>query len=397
MASSQDTATYEQLLSQFISAPDPLQAMLEWVATQMMQIEASQKVGAPKGKHSPERTTYFSGTRVRRFDTRLGTMYLLVPKLRKGGYIPFFVTAKKRSEQALMEVVQEAFISGVSTRKIERLAQRLGIENISAGQVSAISQELDAQVQAFRTRSLDAEYPVLWIDALYEKIRVNHRVQNLAVLVVMGITRDGTREVLAVEPMYQESQDTYQTLFRHLKDRGLQHVWLCVSDAHQGLQAAIQEEFLGGSWQRCKVHFLRNILAKVSPKQKATVAQRLKQIWHQPDIQTARHYADTLLDEYAETFPEAMALLEAGLEDSLQYYTFTHFDARKVSSTNVLERLNREIRRRSRVASPFPSLASYLRLITCYLIEYTEDWSTSRSYISAGNIQNQADALPEAA
>jgi transposase-like protein len=397
MASSKDTTLYEGLLSQFIGEPDPLQAMLEWITTQMMQIEASQKVGASKGQHSAERTTYFSGTRVRRFDTRLGTMYLLVPKLRKGGYIPFFVTAKKRSEQALMEVVQEAFISGVSTRKTDRLAQALGIANISAGQVSDITRALDAQVQAFRTRPLEAAYPVLWIDALYEKIRVNHRVQNLAVLVVMGITQTGTREVLAVEPVYQEAQETYQALFQSLKERGLQQVWLCVSDAHRGLQAAIQQEFLGCSWQRCKVHFLRNILAKVSPKQKKTVAQRLTQIWHQPDMATARRYAASLINEYEEAFPEAMARLEEGLEDSLQCYAFSHFDARKVSSTNVLERLNREIRRRSRVASPFPSMASYLRLITCYLIEYTEDWSTGRSYISATNIEDQAEALSKAA
>jgi transposase-like protein len=214
MASFQNTAAYEQLLSQCISESDPLQAMLEWITTQKMQIEASQKVGASKGQHSAERTTDFSGTRVRRFDTRLGTMYLLVPTLRQGGYIPFFVTAKKRSEQAVMEVVQEAFIRGVSTRKIDRLAKALGIANISAGQVSHITQALDAQVQAFRTRTLEAEYPVLWIDALYEKIRVNHRGQHLAVLVVMGITREGTREVLAIEPVYQESQETYQALFR---------------------------------------------------------------------------------------------------------------------------------------------------------------------------------------
>jgi transposase-like protein len=170
-----------------------------------------------------------------------------------------------------------------------------------------------------------------------------------------------------------------------------------VSDAHAGLQAAIQEEFLGCSWQRCTVHFLRNILAKVSPKQKKTVAQRLKQIWQQPDLATARRYATTLIEEYEGAFPGAMPLLEDGLEDSLQYYAFQHFDARKVSSTNVLERLNREIRRRSRVASPFPSMRSYLRLITCYLIEYTEDWSTGRSYISATNIEDQAEALRRAA
>lgn len=263
--------------------------------------------------------------------------------------------------------------------------------------MSALRQELDDQVHAFCTRPLDIEYPVRWIDALYEKIRVNHRVQHLAVLVIMGITPEGTREVLAIEPVYQESQETYQNLFRDLKQRGLERVWLCVSDAHQGLQRAIQEEFLGCSWQRCKVHFMRNILAKLSPKQKATVAQRLKQIWHQPDLGTARRYAASLIDEYVEAFPEAMARLEEGLEDSLQFDAFAHFDARKVSSTNVLERLNREIRRRSRLAAPFPSMRSYLRLITCYLIEYTEDWSTGWSYISATNIEEQAEALSKAA
>ncbi len=397
MASTQDTALYEELLTQFIGEPDPLQAMLEWLTHQMMTIEASHKVGAPKGQHSTNRRTYFSGTRVRRFDTRLGTMYLLVPKLRKGGYIPFFVTAKKRSEQALMQVVQEAFINGVSTRKIERLAHQLGIENISAGQVSAINQELDDQVQAFRTRHLASEYPVLWIDALHEKIRTNGRVQNLAVLVVMGITLDGTREVLAVEPTYQETADTYQTLFRDLKQRGLQRVWLCVSDAHSGLVHAIQQEFVGCSWQRCMVHFMRNILAKVAPRQKKTLAQRLKQIWEQPDAQTARHYAQTLIDEYTPAFPEAMEILENGLEDSLQHYAFEQFDARRIRSTNVLERLHKEIRRRSRVAAPFPSMASYLRLITCYLIEYTEDWSTDRAYISEQKIAVQAEMLTEAA
>jgi len=397
MASPQDTTVYEELLTQFIAEPDPLLAMLEWLTHQMMTIEASQKVGAPKGQHSSERTTYFSGTRIRRFDTRLGTMYLLVPKLRKGGYIPFFVTAKKRSEQALMQVVQEAFVNGVSTRKIERLAQALGIANISAGQVSTITQELDDQVHAFRTRALDADYPVIWVDALYEQIRVNGRVQNLAVQVVMGITREGIREVLAVEPMYQESVDTYQALFQDLKSRGLQRVWLCVSDAHPGLRQAIQQEFLGCSWQRCKVHFMRNILAKVAPKQKQTIAQRLKLIWQQPDATTARRTAAIVIEEYAAAFPDAMACLEDGLEDSLQYYAFAAFDARRVSSTNVLERVHREIRRRSRVASPFPSMAAYIRLMTCYLIEYTEDWSTEKAYLSKQKIAEQAEQLQMAA
>lgn len=233
----------------------------------MMQIEASQKAGAAKGQHSTKRTTYYSGPRVRRFDTR-----------------------------------------------------------------------------------------------------------------------QGTREILAVEPVDQEAHDTYQALFRDLKQRGLQQVWLCISDAHVGLRQAIQEEFPGCSWQRGKVYFMRNILAEGSPKQ----------IRHQPDAATARRYAESLIDDYADAFPEAMALLEEGLENSLQYYAFEPFDGRRVRSTNVLERLHREIRRRSRVASPFPNMNSYLRLITWYLIEYTEDWSTERSSVSPEKIAQQAEQLQQA-
>jgi len=173
---------FQKLLLQFITEPDPLLAMLQWLTEQLMQLEAEEKTGAPKGKHCDRRNTHFSGYRVRRFDTRMGTMYLLVPKLRKGGYIPFFVVERKRSEQALIQVVQEAFINGVSTRKIERLAKSLGIENMSASQVSEINKGLNEQVEAFRTRPLEREYPVLWVDALYEKIRTNGRVINMAVL-----------------------------------------------------------------------------------------------------------------------------------------------------------------------------------------------------------------------
>ena len=226
-----------------------------------MEIEVANKVGAQKGEHSIERTTHLSGTRVRRFDTRMGTMYLTIPKLRKGGYIPFFVTAKKRSEQALMQIIQEAWVSGIFTRKIERLAKSMGIEQISASQVSEVNKELDAMVDEFRTRPLQEEYPILWIDALYEKIRENGHVVSMAVLVVKGVTLDGTAQILAVEPMHNESEETYRILFQNLKDRGVKRVWLCISDAHKGLQAAIRKEFIGTSWQRCKVHFMRNILA----------------------------------------------------------------------------------------------------------------------------------------
>jgi transposase-like protein len=388
MAYHKNTVNLEKMLLKFLGEPEPMLSMLEWLCHKMMEVEVENKLSAGKGEHSPNRTGYRSGTRVRRFDTRMGTMYLLVPKVRKGGYIPFFVTERKRSEQALIQVVQEAFINGVSTRKIERLARSLGIESISPSQVSQINKELTQQVEEFRNRPLADTYPVIWIDALYEKIRDNHRVCNMAVHVVCGVNLEGKREVLAVEPMYEESEASYTALFNSLKKRGLQNVWLAVSDAHQGLVAAIQKSFVGCSWQRCKVHFMRNILAHVPAKDKESFAAKLKQIWQQPDYESAKRYAELLIEEYETRFPKAVEVLENGLEDSLQYYEFPEIDAKKISSTNVLERLHKEIRRRSKVVGIFPSMDSYIRLISCYLIEYAEDWETSRCYIRKDILQH---------
>jgi putative transposase len=269
---------FKKALSQFITEPDPFLAMLKWVMTEMMRIEAAAKVGAAKGKHTKERRTYFSGARARRVDTRLGTVYLFVPKVRKGGYVPFFISERRRSEAALIAVVQEAFINGVSTRKIERLAQALGIENISASQVSEFNKELDSQVVAFQTRPLAEEYPFLWIDALYQKVRVEGRVVSVAVMIAGAVNQAGKREILAVEPLFDESEDSWRVFFRKLKARGMKRTALCVSNAHAGIQAAVRKEWLGASWQRCKVHFMRNILARVPHKEKGRFAAHLKQI-----------------------------------------------------------------------------------------------------------------------
>ena len=397
MTKTKDSTFFENKLLDFIAETDPLFTMMQWLTEQLMEIEVSKKANAQKGVHSTERKTYRCGTRLRRFDTRLGTMYLLIPKLREGGYIPFFVTEKRRSEQALIEVVQEAWVNGISTRKIDRLAKSLGIENISASQVSEISKGLDDMVAEFRTRPLAGEYPVLWIDALYEKIRDQDRCQNKAIMVVKGINLQGMPQILAVEPFNEESEENYVSLFSSLKDRGLKKVWLCVSDAHRGLQNAIRKEFLGASWQRCKVHFMRNILAKVTHKNKEVFASRLKQIWLQPDRETAIAYCREVIEQYADALPEATAILEDGLEDSLQFYSFPEIDARKIASTNTLERLNKEIRRRSKVIGVFPSVSSYIRLICSYLIEYEEDWQTGRSYIKAESLVKQQALLNTAA
>lgn len=397
MTKTKDTTFFENKLLQFITEEDPLLAMLQWVADKLVEVEVAQKVNSIKGKHTKERTTYRCGTRVRRFDTRLGTLYMVIPKLRKGGYIPFFVTEKKRSEQALIEVIQEAWKNGISTRKIDRVAKSLGIENISASQVSEINKGLDDMVHDFRTRPLESEYPVLWIDALYEKIRNDTRVQNMAVQVVKGINKEGIPQILAVEPMENESEETYRALFAKLKSRGLKTVWLCVSDAHKGLQAAIRKEFIGASWQRCKVHFMRNILAHVNQKEKEKFASHLKQIWLEPDRESAVACAERLITKYGKRFPQAIECLENGLEDSLQFYEFPEIDHRKIATTNSLERLNVEIRRRSRVVGIFPSIGSYVRLITSYLMEYEEDWQSGRSYINHEALAKQRVLLKLAA
>ena len=228
---------------------------------------------------------------------------------------------------------------------------------------------------------------MLWTDALYEKVRYDGRVVSMAVQLVCGVNEAGMREVLAVEPMLEESRESYAQLFAKLKERGLQTPALVISDAHAGLVAAIRECFLGASWQRCKVHFMRNILAHVPQKEKESFAAQLKEIWLAPSAELARQRAELLSEQYGKRFPRAIELLEDGLEDSLAFYAFPDLDARKISSTNMLERLNKEIRRRTNVVGIFPNKESYLRLVTTYLMEYADDWSVSRAYLNPKSIQ----------
>ena len=231
MAKKNDTTFFENKLLDFVTAKDPLLEMLQWVMDKFMEIEVAHKTGAPKGIHCQTRTSYRCGYRIRRFDTRLGTVYLSVPKIRQGGYIPFFVTEKKRSEQALIQVVQECWLNGVSTRKIENIAKGLGIESLSASEVSEINHGLDQMVDEFRSRKLDAEYPVIWADALYEKIRDNHRIVSKAVMVIKAVNLEGQQEILAIEPMENESEETYSALFRKLQERGIEK-YGCVFPMH---------------------------------------------------------------------------------------------------------------------------------------------------------------------
>ena len=387
MARKQITTDLTKLLFSFMNQPDPMLSMLEWLCSQMMEAEVTTQLNAEKSERVDGRSGYRSGYRPRRLDTRLGTIYLMVPKIRQGGYIPFFVNAYKRSEAALVSVVQEAYINGVSTRKIERLAKELGIEGISRSQVSEMTKGLNEQVNAFRTRSLDShEYPILWTDALYEDVRSDGHIVSEAIIVVCGVDEQGKRDILAVEPMLEESFDTYKAVFELLKKRGLKSPKLIISDANKGLVKAVKHCFPGSSWQRCKVHFMRNILAHVPQKQKSTFASELKMIWLAPSDSVARERAHALIEKYKNRFPKATECLEEGLEDSLTFYGYPDLDQRKVASSNMIERLNREIRRRTVVVGIFPNEASYVRLVTSYLMEYSEDWTTSRCYIQKAAI-----------
>ena len=384
MAHKKNNTNLTELLLQCVTQPDPMLSMLEWLCTQLMEAEVDQQLGAEKSQRTDGRSGYRSGYRPRRLDTRMGTMYLMVPKVRHGGYIPFFVTERKRSEAALIQVVQEAFVQGVSTRKMEKLAQSLGIENLSRSQVSEMTKGLNEQVNEFRNRPLsNTVYPVLWVDALYEKVRVDGRIVSMAVLIVCGVDENGHRDIIAVEPMAEESRSSYGVLFQNLKDRGLATPKLIISDAHSGLVSAIQASFPGASWQRCKVHFMRNILAYVPQKEKKSFASVLKA----PTAELARKRAYDVMDAYAKRFPKAVQCLENGLEVSLTFYAFPKLDSRKISSSNMIERLNREIRRRTSVVGIFPNESSYVRLVTTYLMEYAEDWSVSRAYLSQESIE----------
>ena len=392
MAQTHDTTEIAEVLREISESGNPLLTMLRMICQEFMELEVSQKISAERSERTEGRTGYRSGYRDRRLDSRLGTLNLSVPKLRSGGYVPAFMERWQRSEQALVTTIHDIYVMGVSTRKVKVLAESMGIESISAAEVSKMSKELDDQVEAFRKQDFTGkQFPILWVDAIYEKVRVDSRVVSMAIEIVCGVSTDGHREVLAIEPMAMESKDSYLALFRDLRARGLDVPKLIISDAHTGLVAAIQEGFPGASWQRCKVHFMRNILAHIPQRSKDAFAKDLKQIWLTEDAAHARTLASALAEKYRAKFPKAIECLENGLEDSLTFFSFPMIDQRKIASSNMIERLNKEIRRRTRVVGIFPNEASYMRLIGSYILEYADDWANERVYLNPESIRKMLE------
>lgn len=364
--------------------PDLLRELLHDVVDRVMSAEVDGLTGAAHGERSPERTNRRNGYRGRRFDTRLGTLDLRIPKLRAGTYFPdWLLEPRRRSERALTAVVAEAYVLGVSTRRVDELVATLGISGISKSQVSELAKSLDADVASFRSRPLDGgPYRHLQADALALKVREGGRIVQAAALVATGVNADGRREILGLEVVTAEDGASWLAFLRGLVARGLSGVALVTSDAHPGLKAAIAATLPGAAWQRCRTHFMRNLLTRVPKSAQPFVATMVRTIFTQPDARTTRHQHAVAVTELGPRFGQAAALLDESREELL---AFTHFDPdhwRQIWSTNPQERLNRELRRRSDVVGIFPNRAAIIRLIGAVLAEQHDEWQVANRYMS---------------
>ena len=367
---------------------DVLQEMVRIFAETLMDTDAQAVCNAGYNEKSPERTNTRNGYRSRAWDTRAGTIDLAVPKLRQGSYFPsWLLEPRRRAEKALIAVVADCYLAGVSTRRVDKLVKTLGIEGISKSQVSKMAKSLDEMVESFRNRPLDAgPYPYLWLDALVQKSRESGRIVNVATLTAIGVNADGYREVLGVDVVTSEDGAGWLEFLRALKARGLSGVALIVSDAHPGLKDALDATFPGASWQRCRTHFMRNLLCRVPKSAQGLVATLVRSIFAQPDAESVQKQHAYVVEQLEGKFPEAAELLAQAGEDILAFASFPKEHWRQIWSNNPLERLNREIRRRTDVVGIFPNRAAVIRLVGAVLAEQHDEWQVARRYMSAESI-----------
>ncbi len=362
---------------------DFLREGVKALAEAVMEAEVTELTGVPRGVRDPEhRDTHRNGYRERRWDTRVGTIGLAIPRVRDGSYLPSLLEPRRRAERAMLAVVQEAYVLGVSTRRVEDLVEALGVTGISKSQVSRICAALDTEVEAFRGRSLEGEtYPYLWLDATYVKVREDGRVVSMAALVAMGVGEDGERRILGLDlaPGITEGS-AWSGFIGGLVERGLSGVRLVISDADAGLVAAVHEQLLGASWQRCRVHFTRNAQDLVPRSAKSMVATFIRSIFEQIDEAAARAQLRRVVDGLGERFPAVAEMLVEAETDLLVHFTFPETHRRQIRSTNPLERLNREIKRRTTVVGIFPNRKSLIRLVGMVLVEQDDEWQDGRRY-----------------
>jgi transposase-like protein len=366
---------------------DVLRDGLRVLAEALMELELESHIGAGRYERTGERSGYRNGSRERRWDTRVGTLEVAVPRVRDGRFFPVLLEPRKRAERALLAVVQEAYVLGVSTRRVDDLVKALGLEGISKSQVSRVCAALDAEVERFRTRRLAGVYPYLWLDATFLKVRDGERVITNAVVVAIGVTAEGRREVVGFDVGPSEDGAFWETFLRSLVGRGLQGVELVASDAHEGLKGAIAAVLHGASWQRCRVHFVRNALALVPKGVQAMVAATIRTVFAQPTAKAARAQWQEVVQGFRERFPRVAQLMEAAEPDVLAYLAFPREHWRQIWSTNPLERLNREVKRRTDVVGIFPTEGAVIRLVGMLLAEQHDEWQVGRRYVSAESLE----------
>ena len=380
---------------------DLLREMIGFAAQRLMELEVGELTGAAYGEKNAERLAQRNGYRDRAWETRAGTVELRIPKLRRGSYFPGFLEPRRMAEKALTAVIQEAYIQGVSTRSVDDLVKAMGMTGISKSQVSRLCEEIDARVSAFLDRPLEGDWPYLWIDATYVKVRQNGRVVSVAVIVAVGANSDGRREILGMDIGPSEAETFWIAFLRKLRRRGLRGVKLVVSDAHEGLKAAVAK-LLNASWQRCRVHFARNALAYAGKNGRRVVAAFIATAFAQNDAEAAKLQWRKVADQLRSTLPRLAAFMDEAEADVLAYMAFPAQHRPKIHSNNPLERLNGEIKRRTDVVGIFPNEAAITRLVGAILLEQNDEWAVQRArYMTLETIaplsENAAVSLPDLA
>jgi transposase-like protein len=367
-----------------------LRSVAEAVLQLLMEADVEGLIGAGRHERSPERLNYRNGFRDRTLDTRLGSLQLRIPKLRQGSYFPPFLEPRKTSEKALVAVIQEAWVGGVSTRRVDDLVQAMGLSGISKSTVSKLCKDIDERVNAFLQRPLEGAWPYLWLDATYLKQREGGRIVSVAAIIAVAVDTEGRREIVGLHIGPSEAETFWSTFLRSLHKRGLAGVKLVISDAHEGLKGAIRRVF-SATWQRCRVHWMRSALAHVPKGQQTMVAAALRQAFLQPDQDSARRVWRQMADQFRPRWPKLGSLMDESEHEVLAYMGFPPQHRAKLHSTNPLERLNKEVKRRADVVGIFPSEQAILRLIGAVLLEANDEWQLQQRYMQ---VEAMAELLP---
>ncbi len=370
---------------------DLLREMIGFAAEKLMALEVSAKTGAGYGEKTTFRLAQRNGYRDRDWETRAGTVELRIPKLRTGSYFPSFLEPRRMAEKALTAVIQEAYIQGVSTRSVDDLVKAMGMSSISKSQVSRLCEEIDDKVKAFLDRPIEGEWPYLWIDATYLKVRRGGRIVSVAVIIAVGVNTDGRREVLGMEIGTSEAEAIWTEFLRKLTRRGLRGVKLVVSDAHEGIKAAVSK-VLCATWQRCRVHFMRNALAHAGKSGRRVVSAFIATAFAQDTPEAASTQWRNVADQIRPKVPKLATLMDSAEQDVLAYMTFPRQHWAKLHSTNPIERLNGEIKRRTEVVGIFPNDDAIVRLVGALLLEQNDEWAVQRSrYMTLETIATMSD------